>query len=84
MSETECRCVDNECPQCHNITAAYSPGPSYEYWITHRLCVECRNHNCWTDYWEDRPVQMSEQEAMDTYDENQERARKRFDTEGRE
>jgi hypothetical protein len=29
-------------------------------------------------------VQMSEQEAMDTYDENQERARKRFDTEGRE
>ena len=84
--EVECRCTENECPQCHQVTAAYVPGPSYDHEITHRLCVECRNHNCWPDYWEDSwgRSQMSAKEAMDTYDENQERARKRFDTEGRE
>jgi hypothetical protein len=77
MSDTECRCIENECPQCHKVTAAYMPGPYYEQEITRRLCVECRNKNCWTDYWEDTwgRSQMSAKEAMDTYDENIARAK---------
>ena len=76
-------CIENECPQCHNVIAYYSPGPSSDHEITNRLCVDCR---CWTDYWEDnRPVEMTKQEAMDTYDENQDRSRRRNNrTEGRE
>ena len=81
--EPELSCTENQCPQCRNTVAMYSPGPS-EHNITFRICVECRNKNCWTDYWEDRCEQMTPQEAIDTYDENQERARRRFDTEGRE
>ena len=75
--ESECRCIENECPQCrNNITAAYVPGCSFDNEITGQICIECRNKNCWTDYWEDdRSMQMSLQEAMDTYDENQKRAR---------
>jgi len=78
--EVEQMCIENECPQCYLITADYVPGPRYDHEITHRLCLECRNHNCWTDYWEDRPLQMTPQEAIDTYDENQNRSR----NEGRE
>lgn len=84
--EVECHCTENECPQYHGVMASYMPGPSSEHEITRRLCIECRNHNCWTDYWEDRrPVQMTEQEAIDTYDENQKRARRRnYRNEGRD
>jgi len=82
---TECRCTENECPRCHEVTASYFPGPTSDHQTTNRLCVDCR---CWTDYWEDRcdrPMQMTEQEAIDTYDENQERAgRKRDRNEGRD
>jgi Zn-finger nucleic acid-binding protein len=84
--EPELSCTENQCPQCRNTVAMYSPGPRTEHNITFRLCPECRNKNCWTDYWEDRrPLQMTTQEAIDTYDENQKRARRRNNrNEGRE
>lgn len=70
--ECESRTVENECPSCGKIVAFYPPGPRGEHEITRRVCVECR---C-KPYQDSRPMEMSHQEAMDTYDENQERARR--------
>lgn len=80
--EPELREIENECPQCGQITGSKVPGPSHEHEITGRLCLECLDKNCWTDYWEyrcDRPMQMTPKEAIDTYDDNIERARRKRD-----
>ena len=87
--EPELREIENECPQCGLITGSKVPGPSHEHEITGRLCLECLDKNCWTDYWDywedNRPMEMTPQEASDTYDEDQERARRRNNrNEGRE